>query len=113
MQHVVHGQRTTVDEQVVHLPVSQDVLPQGHRTVLADHDPGVPAHRHQPVGELLGVAHGCRQRHQLDPLGKMDDHFFPHGPALAIGEVVDLVHHDEGEPAEPVTAGRLGIEHVP
>ncbi len=43
----------------------------------------------------------------------MDDHFFPHGPALAIGEVVDLVHHDEGEPAEPVTAGRLGIEHVP
>ncbi len=97
----------------MHLLLGQDVLPQGYRTVFADHDPGVPAHGHQPVGELLGVAHRRRQRHQLDLLGKMNDHFFPDGPPLAVGEVVDLVHHDEGESAEPVTAGRLGIEHVP
>ncbi len=109
-QNVVHGQRTTVDEQVVHLPVGQDVLPQRYRTVLTDHDTGVPAHGHQPVGELLRVAYRRGQRHQTNTLGKMNDHFFPHGPPLAVGEIVDLVHDDEGETIE---AGRLRVEHVP
>ena len=46
----------------------QHVLPQRHRAVLLDDDRGVAADGHQPVAELLGVAHRRRQRHQAHRL---------------------------------------------
>ena len=39
----------------------------------------------------------------------MDDDLFPDGTPEAVGEVVDLVHDDEGEPGE---GGGPGIHHV-
>ncbi len=107
----VGGERAG-DEQVVQLPVGQHVLPQWHRAVLGDDDPGVAADGDQPVRELLRVAHRRRQRHQLDIRRQVNDHLFPDGSALPVGEVVHLVHDDEGEPVEAFPPGRLRVEHV-
>ena len=98
-----------VDEQVVQAPVSDHVLPQGHRPVLLDHDVGVAAHLGQPGPELLGVADGGRQGDHADVLGEVDDDLLPHRPALPVGEVVDLVHDHELQAGERV---RAGVEHV-
>src|SRR5437763_311593 len=47
-------------EEVHELVAHQHVLPQRHRPVLVDDHGGVPADLHQPLAELLGVAHGGR-----------------------------------------------------
>ena len=98
-----------VDEQVVQPAAGHHVLPQRHRSVLLDDDGGVAAHGHEPVAELLGVAHCRRQRHQPHRLGEVDDHLLPDRAAEAVGEVVHLVHDDVAEPAQGV---RPGVEHV-
>ena len=58
---------------------------------------GLAAHGLQPLAELLGVGHGRRQRDQRHRLGQVDDHLLPDRAAVAVGEVVHLVHHDVAE----------------
>ena len=107
--HVVGGRGLGVVEQVEHPLADQHVLPQRHRPVLADHHGRLAAHGDQPVGELLGVGHGRRQRHQRDALRQVDDDLFPDRAAEPVGQVVHLVHHHV---AETVQGGRTGVEHV-
>jgi hypothetical protein len=51
----------------------------------------------QPVTELLGVADGRRERDQLHRRREVDDDLLPDRAPEAVGEVVHLVHDDEGE----------------
>ena len=92
-----------LDEEVEHRLTDHHVLPERHRPVLGDDDLRVTAHLAEPGAELLGVAHGRRQRHDADVGRQVDDDLLPHGAAEAVGEVVDLVHDD---PAEPTQGGR-------
>ena len=101
----VHVPRVQVEQ----LVTDEHVLAEGHRTVLADDDGGVAAHRREPVAELLGVGHGRRQRDELHVVREVDDDLLPHGAAEAVGEVVDLVHDDVPEAVE---RRRAGVEHV-
>jgi hypothetical protein len=89
--------RVGVVEQVEHPPADEHVLPQRNRTVLADHHVGLAAHGDQPVGELLGVGDGGRQRHQRHRGGQVDDHLLPDRAAEPVGEVVHLVHDHIGQ----------------
>src|SRR5664280_908635 len=98
-----------VDEQVVEPVAGQYVLPQRHRSVLLDDHGGVAADGDQPVGELLGVGHGGRQRHQPHRLGQVDDHLFPDRTAEPIGQVVHLIHDHVAQAAQ---RGRAAVEHV-
>ena len=86
-----------------------DVLEQRDRPAFLDDRGGVPAHRLQPLAELLRVGHRRRQRHQGHRLGEVDDDLLPHGTAHPVGEVVDLVHHHE---AQADQRARAGVEHV-
>ncbi len=43
---------------------------------------------------------------------KVNDHFFPDGPPLPVGQVVNLVHDDEREPAEAIEPGGFRVQHV-
>ena len=86
-----------------------DVLVERDGPVLLHDDLGVTADRDQPLGELLGVAHGRRQRGEPDVVGQVDDHLLPDGAAGPVRQVVDLVHDDVGEPPQGVGPG---VEHV-
>jgi hypothetical protein len=75
----------------------------------------------EPLAELLGVAHRGRQGGDLHVLREVDDHLLPDGAALAVGQVVHLVHHDVRQPAQPVAARAastvashrpVGVQHV-
>ncbi len=103
------GVAVGVHEQVVQPLVDQHVLPQRYGTVLTDHDARVTSHGGQPLAELLGVADGGRKRHQLDVVGQVDDHLFPHRAAEPVGQVVHLVHDDEAEPGQGAGAR---VDHV-
>ena len=70
---------------------------------------GRPAHRRDPVGQLLGVRHRGRQAHQPHVGGQVDDHLLPHRAAVGVLEVVHLVEHDERRPS---SAGDAGVDHV-
>ena len=87
-----------VDEQVVQAVAGEHVLPQRHGTVLVDDHGGVAAYLLEPLAELLGVADGRRQRREAYGLGEVDDDLLPDRAAEPVGEVVDLVHDDVGEP---------------
>jgi len=78
--------------------------------VLRDDDLVVAPHLGEPVAELLGVAHRRREGDHLHVLGQVNDHLLPDGSTEAVGEVVDLVHHDE---AEPVEGAGPRVHHVP
>jgi hypothetical protein len=95
--------------EVEDLAAGQHVLPQRHRAVLGDDDPGLAAHGLEPLAELLGVGDRRREGDQLHRLGQVDDHLLPDRAAEAVGEVVHLVHHHE---AEAVEGGGAGVEHV-
>ena len=97
-------------EQVIQSPSGHDVLEQRHRPTFAQHHAHIPANLGQPVAELLRVGHGRGQRHQLDGRGEPDDDLFPHRSAEAVGQVMDLIHHDVTEIAQ---RRRVGIDHVP
>ena len=84
-------------EQVHHPLADQHVLVERHRPPLLDDRVGVAAHGLQPLAELLGVGDGRGQRDQGHRLGEVDDHLLPDRAAGAVGEVVDLVHHDVPE----------------
>ena len=103
------GVATLVGEQVVHAPPDDHVLVERHRSPLLDDRGGLSAHGAEPLAELLGVAHGRRQRGQRHRLGKVDDHLFPHGATHPVGEVVHLVHHHEPQALE---GPRPGVQHV-
>ncbi len=107
--YLVHLGRGRVVEQVEHPLADQHVLPQRHRPVFADHHPGLAAHGDQPVGELLGVGHGGRQRHQRHRLRQVDDHLFPDRATEPVGQVVHLVHDHVAQVTQGV---RAGVEHV-
>src|SRR5664280_734756 len=77
--------------------------------LLVDEHGGVAADGDQPVGELLGVGHGGRQRHQPHRLGQVDDHLFPDRTAEPIGQVVHLIHDHVAQAAQ---RGRAAVEHV-
>ena len=104
---VLDGHRHGV--QIQQAPADHHVLGQGHRPVLGDDDGGAPAHLPQPVAELLRVGHGRGQGDHPHLGGEVDDDLLPHGPAEAVGEVVDLVHDHV---AEPVQVARAGVEHI-
>ena len=96
-------------EQRVQALADEHVLAQRHRAVVSDDDLGVAAHGGQPVAELLGVGHRRRQADEFHRLVEIEDDLFPHRPALAVGEVVDLVHDHV---AQAVQRRRLRVEHV-
>ena len=96
-------------EQVHHPLADQHVLVERHRPSLLDEGVGVAAHRLQPLAELLGVGHRRRQGDQRHRLGQVDDDLLPDRAARAVGEVVDLVHHDVPEPRQRAGAG---VQHV-
>src|SRR5699024_677036 len=73
------------------------VLPQRPRADLGDHDLGVAAGLLQPGPELLRVGDGGREGDQLDGGVEMDDDLLPDRAAHPVGEVVDLIHHDEAQ----------------
>ncbi len=51
-------------EEVEQPRLHEQVLPQRNRTLLVHDHRGLAAHRDQPVAELLGVGHRCRERHE-------------------------------------------------
>ena len=110
---LAHEARRGVDvggrEQVVEPFPDHDVLEERHRSLLLDDGVDLAADRLQPLAELLGVGHRRRQRHQRHRLGQVDDDLLPHRAPVAVGEVVDLVHHHE---AEAEQRARPGVEHV-
>jgi hypothetical protein len=106
----VHLLLGIVHEQVEEPGPHHDVLPQRDRPVLLDDDGGVAAHLTQPLAELLGVAHCCREGHQPYGLRQVEDHLFPDGPAEAVRQVVHLVHDDV---AQVLQRGGTGVQHVP
>jgi hypothetical protein len=85
------------------------VLVERDRSPLGDDRPGLASDRLEPLAELLGVRDRRRQRGYGDRLGEVDDHLLPHRTAGTVGEVVDLVHHDEPEPDQ---RPRPRVEHV-
>ena len=101
--------RVDPGEEVIHVVPHEQVLPQGHGTVLGHHDRGVATDLTEPVPELLSIAHRRRQGHHLHRFGEQDDDLLPHGTPPTVGEVMHLVHDDE---AEPVQGGGPGIQHV-
>ena len=76
---------------------------------ILDHRGRRPAHRRDPVGELFRIRDGRRQADEPDIGGQVEDHLLPHGPAIGVLEVVDLVEHDEPQPVE---RRGLGVDHV-
>ena len=103
------GRRLT-SEQVVQPLAHHHVLEQRHRPLLLQDDDGVAADGLQPVAELLGIAHGRRQRHHRDRFLQVDQHLLPHRATSAVGQVVHLVHHDVRETEQ---GAGTGVQHVP
>jgi len=102
----VDARRVEVQDALAH----HDVLPQRHRPAFGDHHGHLSPHRCQPLPELLGVRDRGGQRDELHVVGEVDDHLLPYGTAVAVGEVVDLVHDYVPQPVE----GRgVGVQHVP
>ena len=73
-----------------------------HRSFLRDDDVGFTAHGLQPVAKLLGVRDRGAQRHHSHVLREVDDDLLPDCAAEPVGEVVHLVHDDEGEIGEQI-----------
>ena len=96
-------------EQVHQLAPHQDVLEQRDGAHLGDDDGELAAHGAQPLAEVLDVAHGGRQRHDLHRIRQPEDHLLPHRAAEAVREVVHLVHHHVAEVRQ---RGRGGVDHV-
>ena len=103
------GRRLT-SEQVVQPLAHHHVLEQRHRPLLLQDDDGVAADGLQPVAELLGIAHGRRQRHHRDRFLQVDQHLLPHRATSAVGQVVHFVHHDVRETEQ---GAGTGVQHVP
>ena len=62
-----------------------------------------------PVGQLLGIRHRCRQTHEADGGGEVDDDLLPHRTAVRVLEVVDLVEH---HPLEALQRRGPAVDHV-
>ena len=77
--------------------------------MLLDDHRGLAAHRDEPVGELLGVAHGGRQRDEAHRFWEMDDHLFPDPATHPVSEVVHLVHDHVSQTGQ---RRRRGVQHV-
>jgi hypothetical protein len=105
---VRRGQAGGVEE-VEHLVPHEHVLVERDRPLLAHDHVGLATHDLQPVAELLGVRHGGGQRDEPHRLREVDDDLLPDRAAEPVGEVVHLVHHDEGEVGEQVG---VRVEHV-
>lgn len=96
-------------EQVEHPPPDHHVLPQRYRARFVDHHGGVAPDGLHPRAEFLGVADRRGQADQPHIGRQVQDDLFPHRAAEAVREIVHLVHHYEGQPAQGI---RGGIEHV-
>ena len=96
-------------EQVDEFGTHDHVLVERYRTLLRDDHRRLAAHRLQPVTEFLGVRHRGAERHQAHVLREVDDDLLPHRSPEPVGEVMHLVHHDEGEIPQQVG---VGVEHV-
>ena len=85
------------------------VLQRDGPLLLDDHSRGT-AERPDPLAELLRVADGRGQTHDGDAEREMDEDLLPHGAAVRVLQVMDLVHHDERQALEGVAPL---VEHVP
>ena len=105
--------RALVVEQGVQALGAAEAEGQGHGPVVAVHQRGGAMHPIDPVGELAGIGHRGRERHQLNRGRTVDDRFFPHGAALGIIHVVALVEHHRLHALQRVIS-RIGfrVEHV-
>ena len=66
-----------------------------------------------PVGELPGIGHRCRQGHQLHRRRAMNDRLLPDRAALGVVHVMTLIqHHGFHVRQGVVVLIRLGVEHV-
>ncbi len=89
------------DVDLLRLFVAHQVeVPEPHRAPFLDDRLGLAAHGLDPVGELLRVGHRGRQAHEVDLGWEVDDDLFPHGAAVGVLEIVDLVEDDVAQPAE-------------
>ena len=91
-------------------PVShQHVLMQRNRAQIRDNNVRVPAHRGKPATELLGVGHRRRQTDDGHGLVEVQNNLFPHSAALAVSEVVNLIHHHM---RELLQRRRVRVNHI-
>ena len=69
---------------------------------------GAP-HCRKPLGDLVGIAHCCRQGHETHGRLEVNDHLFPHWAAIGILQEVHLVEHHHMQRLE---RRRACINHV-
>ena len=98
-----------LDVHRVEATTDQVVVLQRHGPAFLDHDGRLPAERLDPLAELLGVRDGRRQADDRGREREVDQHLLPHGAAVRVLEVVDLVH-DHGH--QPVEGAAALVEHV-